>query len=98
MAQLGVVGVLAAGVAGVAHFDKSVALTVEGSSSNVHAFASTVGDVLKDEGITVGPHDLVVPGVGTSVSDGQKIVVRYGRKLTVTIDGEKKEYWTTATT
>ncbi|CCH71951.1 conserved exported hypothetical protein [Nostocoides australiense Ben110] len=98
VAQLGVVGVLAAGVAGVAHFDKSVALTVEGSSSNVHAFASTVGDVLKDEGITVGPHDLVVPGVGTSVSDGQKIVVRYGRKLTVTIDGEKKEYWTTATT
>jgi uncharacterized protein YabE (DUF348 family) len=31
------------------------------------------------------------------VSDGQKIVVRYGRKLTVTVDGATREYWTTAT-
>jgi len=98
LAQFGVVGALATGVAGVAHFDKSVALTVDGTTSNVHAFAGTVGDVLEDEGITIGAHDLVVPSVDSPVADGQKIVVRYGRKLIVTIDGEKKEYWTTATT
>ena len=98
IAQFGVVGALALAGAGVAHFDKSVALTVDGTSTNVHAFAQTVGDVLDDEGITLGAHDLVVPSVNTPVSDGQSIVVRYGRKLTVTIDGEKKEYWTTATT
>ena len=98
IAQFGVVGALALAGAGVAHFDKSVALTVDGTSTNVHAFAQTVGDVLDDEGITLGAHDLVVPSVNTPVSDGQSIVVRYGRKLTVTIDGEKKEYWTTAST
>ncbi|MEI2778762.1 MAG: ubiquitin-like domain-containing protein [Tetrasphaera sp.] len=98
LAQLGVVGALIAGVAGVAHFDKSVALSVDGSTESVHAFVSTVGDLLEKEGITVGEHDLVVPALGSAVEDGQKIVVRYGRKLTVTIDGVKKEYWTTATT
>ncbi|GAA1796690.1 ubiquitin-like domain-containing protein [Nostocoides veronense] len=98
LAQFGVVGALATGVAGVAHFDKNVGLTVDGKTSNVHSFAGTVGDVLEDEGITIGEHDLVVPSVDSAVSDGQKIVVRYGRKLTVTIDGQKKEYWTTATT
>lgn len=98
LAQFGVVGVLASGVAGVAYFDKSVNLTVDGSSDSVHAFASTVGDVLESEGITVGAHDLVVPSVGSAVKDGQEIVVRYGRKLTLTVDGERKEYWTTATT
>ena len=98
IAQFGVVGALALAGAVVAHFDKSVALTVDGTSTNVHAFAQTVGDVLDDEGITLGAHDLVVPSVNTPVSDGQSIVVRYGRKLTVTIDGEKKEYWTTAST
>ncbi|MFN8097550.1 MAG: transglycosylase family protein [Dermatophilaceae bacterium] len=98
LTQMGLAGALVAGVAGVAHFDKSVHLTVDGKTDSVHAFASTVGDVLKKEGITVGAHDLVAPGVNTPVHDGENIVVRYGRKLTVTIDGAKKEYWTTAGT
>ncbi len=95
---MGLAGALVAGVAGVAHFDKSVTLTVDGKTDSVHAFASTVGDVLSKEGITVGAHDLVAPGVSTPVHDGEQIVVRYGRKLTVTLDGVKQEYWTTAST
>jgi hypothetical protein len=40
-----------------------------------------------------------VPSLGsTPVSDGDRISVRYGRKLTVTVDGETTERWTTATT
>jgi uncharacterized protein YabE (DUF348 family) len=39
----------------------------------------------------------VVPSLASSVSDGDHISVRYGRKLTVTVDGQTKEYWTTAT-
>ena len=98
VAQFGIAGALVAGVAGVAHFDKSVDLSVDGKTHSVHAFAGTVGDLLADEGVKVGSHDLVVPGLNSPLSDGQKVVVRYGRKLTVTIDGAKKEYWTTATT
>jgi uncharacterized protein YabE (DUF348 family) len=36
--------------------------------------------------------------VSTPLEDNQKVVVRYGRLLTVTVDGQSKEYWTTSTT
>ncbi|KRE43970.1 resuscitation-promoting factor [Knoellia sp. Soil729] len=89
---------VAAGSFGVAHLDKAVALSVDGQSSSMHVFGSTVGDALAKKGITLGEHDQVVPSVGSPLEDGDTISVRYGRKLTVTIDGVKKEYWTTATT
>ncbi len=73
-------------------------LTVDGNRSSVHVLGSTVGDVLDKQGITVGPHDVVVPSVATPVEDGDHVSVRYGRKLTLTVDGVTKEYWTTATT
>ena len=89
---------VAAGSFGVAHLDKSVALSVDGTQSSLHVFGSTVGDALAKKGITVGEHDEVVPSVGSPISDGDTISVRYGRKLTVDVDGVSKEYWTTATT
>ena len=89
---------VAAGSFGVAHLDKAVALSVDGKSSSLHVFGSTVGDALAKKGIKVGEHDQVVPSVGSPLEDGDTISVRYGRKLTVTIDGVKKDYWTTATT
>ena len=98
IAQAAVVTSLIAGAVGVSHLDKSVTLSVDGKASTVHAFASTVGDVLKKQDIAIREHDVVVPAPGTQVADGQKIVVRYGRKLTVTIDGATRDYWTTATT
>ncbi|WP_304437964.1 resuscitation-promoting factor [Phycicoccus sp. Soil748] len=88
---------LVAGAVGVSHFDKSVTLSVDGKASTVHAFGSTVGDVLARQDIKLTSHDVVVPAPTAKVSDGQKIVVRYGRKLTVTVDGATREYWTTAT-
>lgn len=98
VAQAAVVTTLVAGAIGVAHLDKSVTLSVDGKTSTVHAFGSTVGDVLAKQDITVHEHDVVVPAPTSAVSDGEKIVVRYGRKLTVTVDGATREYWTTATT
>jgi len=90
---------LVAGGVGFAYFDKSVNLSVDGKTSAVRLFGSTVvGDVLASQDIKVGPHDVVAPAVSTQVSDGQKVVVRYGRLLTVTVDGQTKEYWTTSTT
>ena len=98
IAQAAVVTSLIAGAVGVSHLDKSVTLSVDGKASTVHAFGSTVGDILEKQDIAIREHDVVVPAPGTQVSDGQKIVVRYGRKLTVTIDGRTRDYWTTATT
>jgi uncharacterized protein YabE (DUF348 family) len=89
---------VAAGSVGVAHYDKAVEVSVDGQPSSVHVLGSTVADVLDKQDIAVGPHDVVVPSLASSVSDGDHISVRYGRKLTVTVDGRTKEYWTTATT
>jgi resuscitation-promoting factor RpfB len=89
---------VAAGSVGVAHYDKAVEVSVDGQPSSVHVLGSTVADVLDKQDIAVGPHDVVVPSLASSVSDGDHISVRYGRKLTVTVDGATKEYWTTATT
>jgi len=98
IAQAAVVTSLIAGTLGMSYYDKSVTLSVDGKTSTVHAFGDTVGDVLEKQDITVGEHDVVAPAPSAKVNDGQKIVVRYGRKLTVTVDGATREYWTTATT
>ena len=98
VAQAAVVTTLVAGAIGVSHYDKSVNLSVDGRTSSVHAFGTTVGDILEKQDITIGEHDVVAPSLDSTVSDGQKIVVRYGRKLTCTVDGRTREYWTTATT
>ena len=90
--------VIAGGAVGIAHADKAVEVTVDGQPTSVHVFGSTVADVLAKQDITVGPHDDVVPALDTPVSDGDRISVRYGRLLTVTVDGETTERWTTATT
>ncbi|KGN32789.1 resuscitation-promoting factor rpfB [Knoellia sinensis KCTC 19936] len=89
---------MAAGSFGVAHLDKAVAVTEDGKSTSLHVFGSTVGDALAKKGIKLGQHDEVTPSVGSEINDGDTITVRYGRKLTVTVDGVKKEHWTTATT
>ncbi|HMM93415.1 ubiquitin-like domain-containing protein [Phycicoccus sp.] len=89
---------VAVGSVGVAHLDKAVALTVDGAPRSVHVFGGTVRDALDKEGIRVGEHDVVVPSLDSSVSDGDHVSVRFGRKLVVTVDGQKREYWTTATT
>ncbi|GAA1374618.1 transglycosylase family protein [Luteococcus sanguinis] len=95
---VGALALVMAGGVGVAHADKSVNLQVEGQDQTVHTFGSTVGDALDKAGIEVGEHDQVVPSTESTLSDGQQVVVRYGRQLTVTVDGAKKTFWTTATT
>lgn len=87
---------LVAGTVAFASYDKSVDLVVDGKHRQVHAFGSSVADVLRSEGVQVGQHDLVSPAAGAPVRDGAQVVVRYGRQLAVTIDGHQRRYWTTA--
>lgn len=89
---------LVAGTAAFASFDKTVDLTVDGRTSTVHTFGSTVADVLSDRGISVGEHDIVSPAPTAEVDDGDDVVVRFGRQLHVNRDGQERDYWTTALT
>ncbi|GAA0294012.1 hypothetical protein GCM10009528_08660 [Kineococcus aurantiacus] len=92
---------LAAVVGGTVAFtalDKDVTVDADGQRTQASAFGGTVADVLENQGISVGEHDIVAPAADTEITDGQTIVVRYGRQLTLTVDGETKTYWTTAQT
>ena len=88
--------VTASGV-GYAAMTKSVTLSVDGKTEKIHTLGSTVGDVLKSEGIKLGSHDVVAPGLGSTVGDGTTVAVKYGRPLDVKVDGKDKRYWVTAT-
>jgi len=75
---------------------KTVTLSVDGQVQQVHTFGGTVADALKDRKIDVGERDLVAPALDARLQDGQEIAVQFGRPLTVTADGKRREFWTTA--
>jgi resuscitation-promoting factor RpfB len=87
---------LVGGTTAYATCDNTVTLSVDGKAESIHTFADTVGDVLADQDIELGSHDVVAPSVDSPVEDGSEIAVRFGRQLTVTIDGVEREVWTTA--
>jgi len=88
---------LAGGTFGYAALDKDVTLSVDGATTDVSTMASTVGEVLDKQNITVGEHDVVAPAVSAKVTDGTRIAVQYGRQVKVNVDGQPKTLWTTAT-
>ena len=90
-----VVAVAATGV-GYAAMSKTVTVSVDGHTHQVRTFGDSVGDVLADQHIRLGSHDVVAPSAGSPVADGQVIAVRYGRPLELQVDGSTDRYWTTA--
>ena len=74
-----------------------VTLAVDGQAGQVTTSASTVGELLSAQHITVGPHDVVAPSAATELHDGTRVSVQYGRQVTVTVDGAPQTLWTTAT-
>ncbi|WP_307827876.1 ubiquitin-like domain-containing protein [Nocardioides sp. SYSU D00038] len=74
----------------------TVSLTVDGDTRQVQAVGDTVGEMLDAEGIEIGAHDLVAPGLDEEVSDGSEITVRFGRQVELTVDGEQQTHWVTA--
>jgi resuscitation-promoting factor RpfB len=94
-AILAVLSVAGAGFA-YASQSKSVTLSVDGHVTEVSTRAETVGAVLQEEGIPVDQRDAVAPSPSSSIADGSRIAVRFGRELTLNVDGEKDSYWVTA--
>jgi len=90
--------VLAVSATGVtyASMSKTVTLSVDGKTEQVHTFGHKVSDVLAAQHISLGSHDAVAPSAGSSIADGSTIAVRYGRPLTVKVDGQARRYWVTA--
>jgi uncharacterized protein YabE (DUF348 family) len=85
-----------AGTVGFVAFQKTVTLAVDGETRVVNTFAGDVAGVLDGQEIDVSEHDLVSPALDSPVGDGTTVTVRYARLLTLDIDGESREVWTTA--
>lgn len=93
-----VVAFLAGGTSAFVANDKAVQLSVDGKTRTLHTFADDVGELLADEGVDFGAHDIVAPAAGESLASGDEIAVRYGRPVMLTLDGQRREVWTTART
>jgi uncharacterized protein YabE (DUF348 family) len=95
-------GILLFGGVGVYGADQVIAsnvvLSVDGQQSTLRTYASTVGQALATKHIDVGEHDTVAPSLSSKIANGSQISVRYGRPVTLSIDGKPTTIWTTATT
>ena len=78
---------------------KTVTLSVDGVPMTVSTMKSRVIDVVRENGFAVGEHDNLYPGANQLVHQSDTIVLRRGRPLQVSIDGQpSKQVWTTALT
>ena len=78
---------------------KTVTLFVDGSPMTVSTMKSRVIDVVRDNGFAVGDHDDLYPAANQPVHQSDTIVLRRGRPLQVSVDGQQsRQVWTTALT
>ncbi len=75
----------------------TITLSLDGAAAEVSTSAETVADVLAEQGVEVGEHDVVAPALDTPVDDGTRIAVKFGRPLDINLDGQKSRHWVTAT-
>ncbi|MET7567238.1 ubiquitin-like domain-containing protein [Streptomyces sp. NPDC005492] len=93
-----VVAFLAGGTTAFVAKDKAIELNVDGKPRTLHTFADDVTELLAQQGVDVGAHDVVAPGRDAPLASGDEVAVRYGRPVRLTIDGHQREVWTTART
>ncbi|MFI8189827.1 ubiquitin-like domain-containing protein [Streptomyces sp. NPDC085946] len=93
-----VVAFLAGGTTAFVAEDKAIELNVDGRPRTLHTFADDVTELLAEEGVEVGAHDVVAPGPGAALTSGDEVAVHYGRPVLLTLDGRRREVWTTART
>jgi len=96
---LGAVAVLAVAgtTVGYSALTTSVTVSLDGEPRDVRAMGDTVEEVLESEDIELGEHDIVAPGLDERVEDGDKIAVRFGRELELTVDGKTTSHWVHST-
>ncbi|KOG42798.1 resuscitation-promoting factor [Streptomyces resistomycificus] len=93
-----VVAFLAGGTTAFVAKDKAIELSVDGRQRTLHTFADDVTELLAEEGVRMGAHDVVAPAPGEALANGDEVAVRYGRPVRLTLDGHLREVWTTART
>jgi uncharacterized protein YabE (DUF348 family) len=102
--KYGIYGAVLAGlVGGTAAFATSadatpVTIVVDGQAKKIDTSAHDVQGALKGAGYTVKAHDIVAPSLKSKITDHSTIVLKRGRLLHLSVDGQAKNVWTTAPT
>ena len=93
LVAVALVGAGGVAVHGAAH--KTVTLDIDGEVTSVETFEGDVGDLLTAQGVEVTGRDVVTPGPDGALRDGGTVVVRYGHKVTLWVDGGRRTTWVT---
>jgi uncharacterized protein YabE (DUF348 family) len=75
---------------------KSVTLTVDGQVQTVGTYASTVAEMLDEEGLEPAAHDVLLPHAEQALADGDAVVLSRARPLELTVDGVSRDVYVTA--
>lgn len=67
---------------------KEVTISIDGKETKLVSNKSTVGEVLKEDSIKLGPKDKIEPSVDTKVKNGQEIYIRRAVGLEILVDGK----------
>jgi uncharacterized protein YabE (DUF348 family) len=98
VAAAGTIGLLAIGGGTAAAMAKHVTITVDGEQRQVTTLAGSVQGALSSAGLQTGAHDVLAPAADTQIADGAQIALERARLLTLTINGQQRDVWTTADT
>lgn len=91
--------VLVAGVIfGFAWARKTVTLVDSGKEITIKTRSATVGELLAEKKIDLGPHDRVVPEWSADLIDGSRVEVKRAHRITLVADRETSEFFSTADT
>lgn len=86
------------GVAALSYgtLEKRVTVVIEGEPVAVRTFAPTVAETLDRAGIAIRPTDRVVPSLDAPIVEGQRIVIRRAKVVTIVVDGKVERLRVTA--
>jgi uncharacterized protein YabE (DUF348 family) len=93
---LAVLATLVTGGATAVAADKVVTVTVDGRDRIVHTFAGDVGGALASAGIVATAQDRLEPAPATELADGDHVILRRARPLTLVEGPSERRLWTTA--
>ena len=77
---------------------KTVTLDVDGEKISLSTMTTSVDAALSDAGYSISDRDVVAPERDATLSDGDTVVLRRAREVSLTVDGQPKTVWTTALT
>jgi len=98
VAAAGTIGLLAVGGSTAAAMAKHVTITVDGEQRQVTTLAGSVQGALSSAGLRTSEHDVLAPAADSQIADGAQIALERARLLTLTINGQQRDVWTTADT